>query len=420
MTSMSNIIAAGVATLVVMIALVLVLTKVILDPPVSDLIYLVLFLSVSGGASIGLGLIAARYGLPWWAKSLRARLIVMSTMTALLALFNVAVTAVLMFLNEHDLLLLVGLLSFSVGVSIFVGFMLSGPTARSVKAIASAAELMSEGDLDARAQIESRDEIGELASAFNTMAGKLQASIDRERDLEEARRELISAVSHDLRTPLSSIRVMIESMYDGVVSDPETVRRYLATTLSETERLSRLVDDLFELSQITSGTLELHLEATLMQDLISDTLESMSAQAVSHRLRLHGSVDDELSPVTMDAQRVQRVIYNLVQNAIRHTPPDGSIYIGAHDAGAEVQVQVADTGEGIPDQALDKVFERSYRVDPSRSRESGGAGLGLSIARGIVEAHGGRIWAESIPNRGSTFSFTLPKAPKSVAVISPA
>ena len=421
MTSMSNIIAAGVAMLVVTIALVLVLTKVILNPATIDLIYLLLFLSISGGASVGLGFLAARCRLPWWVKSLRSRMIAMSATTALLVLFNVVATAVfLMFLNKQDLLLIAGLLSFSVGVSIFVGFMLSGPTARSVKAIAGAAERMSDGDLDARAQIESLDEIGDLASAFNAMAGKLQASIDHERDLEEARRELISAVSHDLRTPLSSIRVMIESMYDGVVSDPETVRRYLATTLSETERLSRLVDNLFELSQIASGTLELHLETALMQDLISDMLESMSAQAVNRRLRLQGAVDDELSPVTMDTQRVQRVLYNLVQNAIRHTPPDGSIHIRARDIGAEVQVQVADTGEGIPNQALEKVFERSYRVDPSRSRESGGAGLGLSIAKGIVEAHGGRIWVESIPNRGSTFSFTLPKAPRGVSAFLPA
>ena len=112
----------------------------------------------------------------------------------------------------------------------------------------------------------------------------------------------------------------------------------------------------------------------------------------------------------MDTQRVQRAIYNLVQNAIRHTPPDGSIHIRAQDAGEEVRVEVEDTGEGIPEGDLGRVFERSYRVDASRSRESGGAGLGLSIAKGIVEAHGGRIWVESRVNRGSTFRFTLPKA----------
>ena len=410
MTSKTRIVAAGIATLGVMIALVVALTEVILAPPTRDLTLLALYLFISGGASIALGLGALWFDLPRWAQTLRIRLVVASTMTALLALFNVVVTAVLMFLDtEHDLPLLVGLLTFSAGVSVFVGFVLSEPTARSIRGIASAAGRMSEGDLHARAPIESRDEVGHLAGSFNAMAERLQASIVREREIEEERRELISAVSHDLRTPLSSIRAMIESIYDGVVSDPGTVNRYLSASMSEVERLSRLVDDLFDLSQITSGTLELHMEAALLQDLISDTLESMSAQAVSHGLRLEGAVDDGLSPVTIDTQRVQRVIYNLVQNAIRHTPPDGSVYIRVHDVGAEVQVQVEDTGEGIEDKDLERVFERSYRVDPSRSRQSGGAGLGLSIARGIVEAHGGRIWVESTPHQGSVFSFTLPK-----------
>ena len=131
------------------------------------------------------------------------------------------------------------------------------------------------------------------------------------------------------------------------------------------------------------------MEAASLQDLISDTLESMSAQAAVHNLSLQGSLDGEITPVVMDTRRVQRVLYNLVQNSIRHTPPDGTIQIRARDVGAEVQVEVADTGEGIQEEDLPRLFEWSYRTDRSRSRESGGAGLGLSIARGIVEAHGG-------------------------------
>ncbi len=416
MTSTLNMALAGLAALLALCALVTALTAAILNPTASDLAALVAYLTLSGGGSIALGLVAVRFGLPRWAMSLRVRLALISTMTALLALFNVAVTAALMFLSPHDLGLLAGLLGFSVGISVFVAFTLSEPTARSIRGLAIAAERISEGDLETRAPVQSRDEVGELAEAFNAMAGKLQAGMAREREMEEARRELISAVSHDLRTPLSSIRAMIESMYDGVVSDPETVRRYLATSMSEIDRLSRLVDDLFELSQIAAGSLKLHMETALLQDLISDTLESMSAQAITHKLRLEGVVDEELPPVRMDTQRVQRVIYNLVQNAIRHTPPDGSIHIRARDAGAEVRVEVEDTGEGIPGGDVDRVFERSYRVDASRSRESGGAGLGLSIAKGIVEAHGGRIWVESALHRGSAFTFTLPKASPQTAV----
>ena len=305
--------------------------------------------------------------------------------------------------------MLVGLLVFSVGISIFVAFVLSEPTARSIGELVEAAKRISKGSLDTRVSTNSRDEVGELAAAFNVMAKQLEASFARERELERTRKELISAVSHDLRTPLASIQAMVESMADGVVTDPETVRRYLSTTLTEVDGLAQLVTDLFDLSQMDAGVLELHLDTALLQDLISDTLKAMSPQAEAYHLDLQGAVDKGLLPVIMDARRVQRVLYNLVQNSIRHTPPDGTIYLQARDTGAEVQVQVVDSGEGIPRQELERVFEWSYRTDRSRSRLSGGAGLGLSIAKGIVEAHGGRIWVESQEGTGSTFSFTLPK-----------
>jgi signal transduction histidine kinase len=266
------------------------------------------------------------------------------------------------------------------------------------------------GSLDKRVPVRANDEVGELAAAFNEMVERLQGSFDRERELESARKELFGAVSHDLRTPLASIRAMIESINDGVVSDEETTKRYLKTIQSEVENLSRLISDLFELSQIDAGILALHVESSSIQDLISDTLESMAAQAAERRLRLEGQVDEDISPVSMDSQRVQRVLYNLVQNAIRHTPTDGSISIRAVDIGEAVEVQVADTGEGIRDRDVPKIFERAYRADPARQRDSGGAGLGLSIARGIIEAHGGRIWVETRPGHGSVFSFTLPKS----------
>ena len=204
---------------------------------------------------------------------------------------------------------------------------------------------------------------------------------------------------------------MIESMNDGVVSDPETVTRYLGTSLAEVDTLNQLVNDLFELSQLDAGLLELHLEAAPVQDLISDTLRSMNAQATARSLTLRGTVEGTPLPIAMDTRRVQRVLHNLIQNSIRHTPADGTIDVRVQDRGGVVQVEVADTGDGIPEREIQHVFERSYRTDRSRSRESGGAGLGLCIAKGIVEAHGGRIWAESVEGEGSTFTFTLPKAP---------
>lgn len=399
---------------------VLALVTALISPPAGDLVLMAVFLGISGGVTVSLGVAGARLGLPRWIKSVRSKLILVSVLTALLALVNVGFTSVLMFLSPHDLALLAGLLGFSLGMSIFVAFGFSEPTIRSIQGLVHAVRRTTAGSLDTRVPVLSNDEVGQLAEAFNVMAERLETSFARERELEEARRELMSAVSHDLRTPLASIRALVESMIDGVVTDRETVNRYLRTTLTEVESLSQLVNDLFELSQMDAGVLELHVEAASLQDLISDTLEGMSAQAAAHRLRLQGTVDGEIAAVVMDTHRVQRVLYNLVQNSSRHTPPDGTIDIRARDTGPAVQVEVADTGEGIPEQNLRRIFERSYRIDRSRSRDSGGTGLGLSIARGIVEAHGGRIWAESTVGQGSTVAFTLPKtAPSRTAVGQP-
>ena len=388
---------------------VLLLTQGLLSPPASDLRSLALFLIVSGGVTVALSFAIARVGVPRRVASFRARLVLVSTLTAALALVNVGFTSFLMFLSPHDLALLVGLLGFSLALAIYVAITISQPTAQAVQSLVAAAGRMSTGDLDTRVTVQSHDEIEEVARAFNAMAEQIERSVVRAHDLEQTRKELISAVSHDLRTPLASIRVMVESMSDGVVDDAETIERYLRITLSEVEHLSQLVNDLFDLSQVDSGALEMHMESASVQDLISDTLEAMSVQATANRLVLHGSVDGLLVPVVMDTQRIQRVLYNLVQNAMRHTPPDGTIDIRASDKGAEVQVEVVDTGEGIAETDLRRLFERWYRPDQSRSRSSGGTGLGLSIAKGIVEAHGGRIWAESVMGKGSTFRFTLPK-----------
>jgi signal transduction histidine kinase len=270
---------------------------------------------------------------------------------------------------------------------------------------------ISAGDLTVRVPVNSHDEVGRLAAAFNDMVDRVEASFNKERDLERARRELIASVSHDLRTPLASIRAMVESINDGVVTDQPTVKRYLRTIEMEVENLSQLINDLFELSQMDAGVLKLEMETSSLTDLISDTLESMSAQATAEGRNLHlkGSVDGEVAQVMMDPRRVQRVLYNLVQNAIRYTPSDGSVQILARDTGSEVQVEVKDTGEGIPPEELARIFDRFYRTEQSRSRDSGGTGLGLSIAKGIVEAHGGRLWVESSVGKGSTFGFALPK-----------
>jgi signal transduction histidine kinase len=275
--------------------------------------------------------------------------------------------------------------------------------------------------LSARVEVNSRDEIGQLTEQFNSMVKQLEQSrADRER-LEASRRELIAAVSHDLRTPLASMRAMVEALNDGVVSDSETVSRYLTTIQHETEHLSTLIDDLFELSQIDAGVLKLHIEPTSIEDLLSDLLQSMVPQAQKKKVQLHGQVEGTLPRLPLDAPRMQRVLYNLIQNAIRHTPSEGRITLMARSKSDCVELTVADTGEGISEADLPHIFDRFYRGEPARTRNSHtdtvGAGLGLAIARGIIEAHGGTITVSSTPGKGATFHVVLPsKAPRATAM----
>ena len=266
-------------------------------------------------------------------------------------------------------------------------------------------------EADARAHIlVVDDELQQLADAFNAMAGRLEIAFRREREGEASRRELVAAISHDLRSPLATMRAMIESINDGVVSDHETVERYLATLQSEIEYLSRLIDDLFELSQIDSGSMQLRPESVNLAELISDALDSLSVQAKGHKVTLQCEIAPHLPPLDLDPQRLQRVLHNLVQNAIHHTPAAGTITVRAYDAEAELHISVEDTGAGIAPQDMLGIFERFNRGgNRARTRIGGGSGLGLSIAKGIVELHGGRIWAESTPGKGATFTVALPK-----------
>jgi signal transduction histidine kinase len=221
---------------------------------------------------------------------------------------------------------------------------------------------------------------------------------------------LIAAVSHDLRTPLSAIRAMIEAITDGVVTDEETIRRYLRTMHDGTRELSHLIDDLFELSRIEAGALTLTREPVMVGDLISDALERLRPQAEARSVALTGSADAALPAVSLDAHHISRVLTNLIENALRHTPAGGQVQVQARRDGARLSLEVIDTGEGIAAADLPHVFDRFYRGEKSRSRESGGAGLGLSISKGIVEAHGGTIRAESLQPHGTRVSVMLPLA----------
>ena len=250
-----------------------------------------------------------------------------------------------------------------------------------------------------------------LGNSFNEMAAQLQAVEAKQKTLDTLRRDLIAWVSHDLRTPLTSIRAILEALADGIVDDPATIQRYLRTAQQDIRQLSLLIDDLFEMAQVDAGGLQLQPAWTALTDLVSDTIESFSELAKRQGVQLNGSIAPGTDPVYLDAQRISRVLANLVSNALRHTPSGGAVRIRAAREGARVLVEVEDSGEGIKPDDLPHVFERFYRGEKSRNRATGGAGLGLAIARGVIEAHGGQIAVESTPGQGTRFHFHLPLRP---------
>ncbi len=379
-----------------------------LHPPASDLGLMALFLGVTTVISGLAGYVALRLGWPERTPSLRWPLLGSYALASLLTFFNVWVTARLMFASAHDLALGTVLLVFAGGIAMLLGYLLSGGLTRRLEALQAAAQRLAAGDLATRAPLEGRDEVAALAASFNAMAQQLQTADARQRELDTLRRELVAWATHDLQTPLTAIRVQIEALADGVVDDPATVQRYLRTTQRQVNDLSLLIDDLFQMAQLDAGGLVIQTAACSLADLISDTLESFSALARERGVTLAGAVAPGVDPVTVDAPRIGRLLNNLIGNALRHTPAGGWVKVSAEREGAQVRLTVADTGEGISPADLPHIFERFYRGEKSRSRDTGGAGLGLAIVRGIVRAHGGDITAESQPGAGTTFHIRLP------------
>jgi signal transduction histidine kinase len=275
---------------------------------------------------------------------------------------------------------------------------LSRPILGPVEALTAAARRMERGDLSQRVEVQSNDEIGELAQAFNAMANGLTR-------LEELRRNMVSDVAHELRTPLSNIRGYLEAVQDGVVEPKPGV---IGSLHEEAMLLNRLVDDLQELSLAEAGQLRLERRPVAPADVVNKATEAARAQAAAKGIALQVDLPEGLPLVDVDSQRIGQVLGNLLSNALTHTPSGGEVIVAARAKGSEVEISVSDTGEGISPEDLPYVFERFYRADKSRSRVTGGTGLGLSIAKQLVEAHGGTIGVESKLGEGSVFWFTLP------------
>jgi signal transduction histidine kinase len=277
-----------------------------------------------------------------------------------LATLGVGIVALLMFISAHDALVMAMLLLLAGGLTAYTTWLLS------------------------------RDVIAERDAA------------------ERARRDLVAAVSHDLRTPLTSLRLLADAIEDDVV-DRDTRMRYLEQMSVHIHSLSGLIEDLFELSRLEAGDIQWSLQQVRIDELVEETVDAMRAQADAKHVAMRASFPDGLDPVRGNPERLQRVLFNLIQNAIRHTPADGSVTVMAEANGARVEVEVADTGEGLPDEARERAFEPFYRGGEGAARSGDGTGLGLTICRAIVEAHGGEIWLADSAS-GARVRFSLPRA----------
>ena len=397
------------------LALTLALTALIMRPPRNELTNLGAILALTALGSGALGFLVHRLG--WWRRppTLKLSLSLGYLLAALLTILNVWVGAQLMFISEHDLALAGMLLLFASGISVSFGYLISSGLVQALGDILQASERLSEGDLTARVPAGGSDEVARLGASFNQMASRLEAAAQEARRMEAARRDFVAGASHDLRTPLASLQAMIEALAEGVVDDPETVQRYLRQSQAEILRLRGLTDDLFQLAQLDAGHFAMQYEPASLSDLVSDSLGSLSPRAAAKGLTVSGWVDPQVGLVWMAPLQVGRILHNLLDNALAHTPEGGTIAVRAAPEGGSVLISVQDSGEGISAEDLPRVFERFYRGEQSRSRSAGGTGLGLAIAKGLVEAHGGEIWVDSRPGNGACFGFSLPLAPSSAA-----
>jgi len=287
------------------------------------------------------------------------------------------------------------------GTALAMTLVLSRRILSPIKALTEAARRLGQGDFSQRLELKDKGEVGELARAFNSMASDLERA-------EQLRRNMVADVAHELRTPLSNIRGYLEAVNDGVMKpDAEAIQ----SLNEEATRLARLVDELQELSLAEAGELKLVCQAEDISKLVSQSVLAFQAQAASKGVSLSIDLAEELPPVNIDSQRMAQVLHNLLDNAVAHTESDGHVTISTTQKDEWIEVAVTDTGEGIPDEDLPNIFERFYRVDKSRTRATGGTGLGLTIAKRLIEAHGGSIKVHSELGKGSRFTFTLPISP---------
>jgi signal transduction histidine kinase len=341
--------------------------------------------------------------------SLRLLLQVASAVAILAVVAGTLGTANAMFISHHDLGV-VGMVCMVAGLVAFgFAWLLGRQIETSSQALRKAARSLGQDETGFSAPAgPMAAELAALSRELDATALKLRESRESERRMEASRRQLVAWVSHDLRTPLAGLRAMAEALQDGIATD---TRRYHRQIFSEVTRLSTMVDDLFELSRIESGTLSLSPDWIAVSDLVSDTIASMEPVARARGVRLSGAADGPV-PVYADPRELSRALSNLVTNAVRHTPEGGRVRVAATAEAGEVVMTVADGCGGIPEADLARVFDLAWRATAARTPDAdGGAGLGLTIVRGIVEAHGGQVRVANAGD-GCSFEVRLPASGK--------
>jgi signal transduction histidine kinase len=337
--------------------------------------------------------------------SLRHRFLIVAVLGAGVALANLAVMARLMLVSEHDLAVVMLLVVFAAGTAVALALVSASGSTRAVERLVEGARRLGEGDLDHRiGDLSAGPELDALARSLDDAAERLRTAREGERRAEEMRRDLIVAVSHDLRTPMAALRAMVESIDDGVVDDGPTIRRYTTEMRRSVDQLVAMVDDLFELTQLDAGAIEAETVRASVHDVVRAAIAAVEPSARLKRLHVVSDLSNAQGATC--SPRLVRVLQNLLVNAVRHTPPDGTVRIEAARGDRRLVLAVEDTGEGIAEADLEQIFDPFFRADPART--GSGSGLGLALAQRIVEAMGGAIHADGRRSVGARIAVELP------------
>jgi signal transduction histidine kinase len=323
-------------------------------------------------------------------------------------LFALVLVGLLMFVPGKDAALVALLVAFVGIVAVIAAKRVADSIMSDVETIRDGLVAVGQGERELRIATRAQDELGELAAAANSMIERLRLEEEERERMHAARREFVAAVSHDLRTPITSLRLLAEAVGDDIV-DGDTRRGYLERMRTHIDALGALIDDLFELSRLEAGDISWSLERVPLGELVGETVEAMRVQAEAKGVAVLAEVPALLQPAQANPEKLQRVLFNLIQNAIRHTPADGSVVVRAEPIADRIEIEIADSGTGIAPDEREHVFTAFYRGGADAARTGNGAGLGLAVSRAIVEAHGGRIWLPDT-ELGTRVRFSLPVA----------